>query len=419
MFKGRKLPPKSKLVGEIFDTGDEDLDLILESDQPKSKPSPTKRGLKEEVILLLDLEDEAKSKSPSTSRERSNDNDNDIIIVNDEKSAKFHTRCKRQKEMVTIDSDSESDLEAPNTKLQNKTSRRTVRPPKHRQSKRTNAVRAASSQEQDNDFVQLESDPEEKMHEVGSSSVAMPEKKRVGIRFQHKGVVKRIQVNIDDTFRSIIPIVAEAFNLKTKELIRLERDGEKIKSEASPASLNAFNFVSDILYVAFFSLNESLSQESYWKDDEECPDGFLRVRLREKVIIPHGECNACITRCGSCSESAFLTETSRKKLRKDAEFKGKIREGGQFRDFMDHVKNRLTRERNINEIDVSNIQIKFSFDGDDLEEAQTPEDLDMDSDSLIDVVIVDKRMCPERICSCNEQLQTKRTRATRNSGRRK
>ena len=399
-FKGRKLPSKKTTNGRANPVVEEvDIELELDWEQPKSeKQSPRSRSLRQEVIYLLDHDDDDANK-PSTSKRRSSENDAPQFVVPKK------TKKKRQAKKTIIDlSDSDDEPIIPRSRSGRRV--RTTQP-------EPEFASLSSDHENDVNTVVLDSDPEEKMNQLGISG-KLPEKVKVGLRVQYKGTVKRIHVPKEDTFRSIISSVKEAFGLKKEDLICLERDGEKLKPDSSPAALESqnFKFITDVLFVEFVSaedLSTTISTQDKDAENEDCPVGYLPVCLRERLQLSHAECHKCITQCDSCSTSNILIDAAANKRRKDTEFKARVKEDTPLKDFIDSVKNRIFTERKVSTTDLPSLSIKFVFDGEEIGVTHTPEDFDMEADSLIDVVLVDKRMCSYRICCCQEVLQTKRT----------
>lgn len=387
-----------------------DDDLILDwKEEPKRKKKQKPSNIRQEVLLLLDNSDESKEterkyparipkKIPKTKPTNAS-SDSEVVVLDDSP-----LPPPAADDVTDVASLNEEEVD-PHIQALNQES--------------TDSESDVHAESDDENVVYLESDPEEKMNTLGSTG-QMPVKETVGVRIQYKGSIKRIKVPKHDSFRSIYPAVKQEFNLTSDVIICLEREnGEKIKPDSTPGDLTHFNFMTDILLIEFISASSSneasTSNQNHQKTQdtgEECPEGFIPVKVREKVVLSHGECLPCITSCSKCSKSCFLMTEASNKSRKQVDHKERVKEQTSLEGFMNDFRMKLLSKKNIPLEDHPLLKLKFEFDGDELLSDQTPEDLEMEADSLIDVKIIDSRKCKEVVCKCKPTKRTARRRST-------
>jgi len=396
-YKGVKMRPRAKIL-PITARDEEDIDLDFDLRKRPKRVARKRTSLKQEVIGLIEghgTQDQSKSKTPRSS--------SNSVVTHD------------MNDVVVVDDDSKSSVEVvPSPDVVQETLPTNPLPSSEESS-------LSSDNEDDDEAITLESDAEEKMKLMPSCSTqVVKEMISPGLRIQHKGVIKRLKVAKQDSFRTILTQVRQLFSLEPDSRICLERaDGLKMRLESTPASLDNFNFMTDVLHIGFISsTSQEVQQPSDVIEEEECPVGFIDIRIREKIKMPHADCSKCITSCGTCSKSRFITsQVSGGKKRKEVYHKGRILEDNPFQGFLQSIINKIFEEKGIDERsdERSLLQFKFIFDGEDLMMTQKPVDHEMESGSLIDLSISDTRMCGERTCGCNSSRQRPGKRGRRGS----
>lgn len=247
--------------------------------------------------------------------------------------------------------------------------------------------------------------------ELAAIANQMAEADEVRIRFQYTLKIKRIALKTGTTLESNADLIKKTFDIPAGAHIILLHDYDRVSLESKCNSIPDFDPVTGLLKIDLMSEEEVLEKQKEKEAAEATAkpvdpntvvkEGHIRIKTETCVKKSHANCQTCIAKCSTCAQSEFLMKytTGRRNIIEEIVH---IPEDVELGMFMNEMKNKFL-EKNAETIstdDQSHIKFKFTFDCENLEPAQKPDDLDMEHGVQIEIRITDSRACREVSCVC-------------------
>lgn len=263
------------------------------------------------------------------------------------------------------------------------------------------------------------------------------------IRIRYKGEIKRITLDKNVSLNKQINIIYSAFNISTDDqqifMLVYENTDSRINMDAEPIVLpEGLNIVVDVfrlvplskdlleserVALAEFDVSASEGTSNSEKqpiDEYSLEDGRFRIKVRLTIQVPHGSCLVCKSNCATCSKSTEYLDTSKMSKRKETIFKTKIASTNCEMSDLFSLVNQHIRENyiigNEKNANLEWLKAKYEFDAEEVTADSTPNDLDMDDESLVDARLKDSR-CEIKQCNCSGTASNVNTKAKKGKGK--